>query len=149
MLTKHQIQDYNKNGFIVIEELLTKDEINKTRGLIDQFIEESREINESDSIFDLEDTNIILRLISGSASGCMGWLAIYPLDTIRSRILSLPRPLSDPSINGRTLASTIYRTEGIRGFYKGILPCLLRAAPVAAFVLPTYDYVLDYFRTKE
>ena len=101
------------------------------------------------SIFDLEDTNIILRLISGSASGCMGWLAIYPLDTIRSRILSLPRPLSDPSINGRTLASTIYRTEGIRGFYKGILPCLLRAAPVAAFVLPTYDYVLDYFRTKE
>ena len=27
MLTKHQIQDYNKNGFIVIEELLTKDEI--------------------------------------------------------------------------------------------------------------------------
>ena len=101
------------------------------------------------SIFDLEDSNIFLRLISGSASGCMGWLAIYPLDTIRSRILSLPRPLSDPSINGRTLASTIYRTEGLGGFYKGILPCLLRAAPVAAFVLPTYDYVLDYFRTKE
>ncbi len=55
MLTKHQIQDYNKNGFIVIEELLTKDEINKTRSLIDQFIEESREINESDNIFDLEE----------------------------------------------------------------------------------------------
>ena len=50
MLTKHQIQDYNKNGFIIIEELLTKDEINKTRGLIDQFIEESREINEIDNI---------------------------------------------------------------------------------------------------
>ena len=55
MLTKHQIQDYHKNGFIVIEELLTKDEINKTRGIIDQFIEDSREINESDNIFDLED----------------------------------------------------------------------------------------------
>ena len=34
MLTKHQIQDYHKNGFIVIEELLTKDEIKKTRGII-------------------------------------------------------------------------------------------------------------------
>ena len=55
MLTKHQIQDYHKNGFIVIEELLTKDEINKTLGLIDQFIEESREINKSDNIFDLEE----------------------------------------------------------------------------------------------
>ena len=40
MLTKHQIQDYNTNGFIVIEELLNKDEIKKTRGLIDQFIED-------------------------------------------------------------------------------------------------------------
>ena len=29
MLDKHQIQDYHKNGFIVIEELLTKDEIKK------------------------------------------------------------------------------------------------------------------------
>ena len=55
MLDKHQIQDYYKNGFIVIEELLNKDEIKKTRGIIDQFIEESREINESDNIFDLED----------------------------------------------------------------------------------------------
>ena len=55
MLTKHQIQDYNKNGFIVIEELLTKDEMNRTLSLIDQFIEESREINESDNIFDLEE----------------------------------------------------------------------------------------------
>ena len=51
MLTKHQIQDYNKNGFIVIEELLNKDEIKKTCGIIDQFIEESREINKSDNIF--------------------------------------------------------------------------------------------------
>ena len=55
MLDKHQIQDYYKNGFIVIEELLNKDEIKKTRSIIDQFIEESRDINESDNIFDLED----------------------------------------------------------------------------------------------
>ena len=34
MLDKHQIQDYYKNGFIVIDELLNKDEIKKTRGII-------------------------------------------------------------------------------------------------------------------
>ena len=60
MLTKHQIQDYHKNGFIVIEELLTKDEIKKTRGIIDQFLVESREINDSDYIFDLEDDHSIV-----------------------------------------------------------------------------------------
>ena len=41
MLTKHQIQDYNNNGFIVIEELLSKNEIRQTRDIIDQFIEKS------------------------------------------------------------------------------------------------------------
>ena len=55
MLTKHQIQDYNNNGFIVIEELLSKNEIRQTRDIIDQFIEKSRDIKESDNIFDLED----------------------------------------------------------------------------------------------
>ena len=43
MLTKHQIEDYNKNGFIVIEELLSKNEIRQTRHIIDQFIEKSRD----------------------------------------------------------------------------------------------------------
>ena len=55
MLTKHQIQDYNNNGFIVIEEILSKNEIRQTRDIIDQFIEKSRDIKESDNIFDLEE----------------------------------------------------------------------------------------------
>ena len=38
MLTKHQIEDYYKNGFIVIEDLLSKHEIRQTRDIIDQFI---------------------------------------------------------------------------------------------------------------
>ena len=55
MLTKHQIEDYNKNGFIVIEELLSKSEIRQTCDIINQLIEKSRDIEESDNIFDLED----------------------------------------------------------------------------------------------
>ena len=100
------------------------------------------------TLLNVDDTNFFLRLIAGSSAGCMGWTAIYPLDTIRSRLLSLPRPLDDPTINARKLAIQIYKIEGLQGFYKGILPCLLRAAPVAACVLPTYDFVLDYFHEK-
>ena len=55
MLEKHQIQDYNNNGFIVIEDLLSKNEIRQTCDIINQFIEKSRDIKESDNIFDLED----------------------------------------------------------------------------------------------
>ena len=50
MLEKHQIQDYNNNGFIVIEDLLSKNEIRQTLDIIDQFIEKSREIKESNNI---------------------------------------------------------------------------------------------------
>ena len=51
MLEKHQIQDYNNNGFIVIEDLLSKNEIRQTCDIINQFIEKSRDIKESDNIF--------------------------------------------------------------------------------------------------
>ena len=50
MLEKHQIQDYNNNGFIVIEDLLSKNEIRQTHDIIDQFIEKSRDIKESENI---------------------------------------------------------------------------------------------------
>jgi len=37
--------------------------------------------------------------------------------------------------------SMILKTEGIRGFYKGMLPNLLKVAPSVAIVFVTYEFV--------
>ena len=35
---------------------------------------------------------------------------------------------------------TIYRTEGLGGFYKGIIPNLLKVAPLVAITFITYEF---------
>ncbi len=55
MLNKQQIDDYNKNGFIVLENVLTKVQLNKTKKIINDLINNSRKINVSDDIYDLEE----------------------------------------------------------------------------------------------
>ena len=36
---------------------------------------------------------------------------------------------------------TMYRTEGVAGFYKGMLPNLLKVAPSIAIAFVTYEFV--------
>lgn len=36
---------------------------------------------------------------------------------------------------------TIVRTEGVRGLYKGMLPNLLKVAPLVAIAFVTYEFV--------
>ena len=36
---------------------------------------------------------------------------------------------------------TIYRTEGVVGFYKGMLPNVLKVAPSIAIAFVTYEFV--------
>ncbi len=55
MLTKQQIQDYENKGFIVIENILTNNILKKTIDIINNLIEESRKIETSNNIYDLED----------------------------------------------------------------------------------------------
>lgn len=93
--------------------------------------------------FDSEESNLVVRLLSGSTAGVAGWTCIYPLDTLRSRVLSAKR---GSSTTAGSVARDIFQQNGIAGFYRGLMPCLLRAIPVAATVLPTYDYVLDFLR---
>lgn len=47
----------------------------------------------------------------------------------------------------RTCLTQIYQREGIRGFYKGALPSLIKAAPSAAVTFATYEFVVAYLAT--
>ena len=54
MLTQEQIEHYHTNGYISVEEVLTPQEVEDLRRTTDEFIEKSRQVTESDSVFDLE-----------------------------------------------------------------------------------------------
>ena len=104
-----------------------------------------------------------VRIGCGAVGGICGWLSIYPLDVLRSRVMSAPAAAAVPAGGGggggaasarapavapsseslaamvTKAASETYASGGVRAFYRGLSFTLMRAAPVAGIVLPVYD----------
>lgn len=105
----------------------------------------------SDDAESRADPPLTLRVLSGMCAGITGWISIYPLDVLRSRVMSaavgsLPGTAAAPPPPGMSVwemsvaaARDVYAQGGMRGFYRGLTFTLLRAAPVAGTVLPVYD----------
>ncbi len=54
MLTQKQIDQYHRDGYIGVENVLSPEEVDELRKVTDDFVEKSRGISECDEVFDLE-----------------------------------------------------------------------------------------------
>jgi phytanoyl-CoA hydroxylase len=54
MLTEDQLEAYRRDGYIAVEGLLTAFEVKELQRVTDEFVEKSRLVTESDSVYDLE-----------------------------------------------------------------------------------------------
>ncbi|KAI8081687.1 mitochondrial carrier domain-containing protein [Halteromyces radiatus] len=77
----------------------------------------------------------------GMVSGSIGATSVYPLNVIRTRLQAQgtpahPRYYSSPW----DAAQVTFRTEGIRGFYKGLGPTLLKVVPAVSISYVTYEW---------
>jgi len=83
-------------------------------------------------------------VMAGGLGGWAYWASIYPLDLIKSSIQS---DHIDPSkrIYSGTLDATkrIYTQYGIKGFFRGFTPCLLRAFPANGAAFLMYEFARD------
>lgn len=79
-------------------------------------------------------------LFSGGFGGVVYWSCFYPIDVIKSAMMtdSLVRSERQYPTVIQT-ASKLYQEGGIARFYKGISPCLLRSMPANALMLFTVD----------
>jgi solute carrier family 25 carnitine/acylcarnitine transporter 20/29 len=68
----------------------------------------------------------------GGLAGEALWLASYPFDVVKSKMQSDGFGKEMRYKNMRDCFTQTYRGEGLRGFWKGIAPTLLRAMPVSA-----------------
>ena len=75
---------------------------------------------------------------TGSIAGNLMWLAAFPFDLVKT--LMQTDKFKTPVYKG-TLQTmrTIYKAGGIAGFYKGLLPCMVRGVPVNAAVFGTFE----------
>uniref|UniRef100_A0A1B6DNX9 Mitochondrial 2-oxodicarboxylate carrier n=2 Tax=Clastoptera arizonana TaxID=38151 RepID=A0A1B6DNX9_9HEMI len=85
----------------------------------------------------------------GFVSGTLGSIFNIPFDVAKSRIQG-PQPVTG-QIKYRTTVNTmfiVYREEGWRALYKGLLPKVMRLGPGGAIMLVVYDYVYHWLLVR-
>lgn len=79
---------------------------------------------------------------AGGMGGVFYWLAIYPVDVIKSAMMTDsidPAQRKYPTM--LTSAKKLWAEGGVSRFYRGFSPCLMRAIPANGTMLFTVDRV--------
>lgn len=96
-------------------------------------------------ICELVHDETIGTLLAGGVAGCIAWLSIFPLDTIKTRIQAGSGPDSQRLLAHTSGASEdsqgtletftlVYRTMGFSGFFRGLPVAMVRAFIVNAVI---------------
>lgn len=97
-----------------------------------------------------EKTNLsspAINFWAGGLSAQVFWAMSYPSDVVKQKIMTDPlgKGLGDGERrfpNWRTAAATVYRENGLKGYWRGFLPCFLRAFPANAMALVAFEAVM-------
>lgn len=76
-------------------------------------------------------------VISGGVGGVFFWLAVYPIDSVKSRIQVMS--MSGKQAGFLMTLTTIMRTEGFMALYSGLTPTVLRAFPSNGALFLAYE----------
>lgn len=79
---------------------------------------------------------------AGGLSAQIFWLTSYPSDVVKQRIMTDPLGPERRFPRWRDAAKTIYRENGLKGYWRGFLPCFLRAFPANAMALVAFEGVM-------
>lgn len=91
-----------------------------------------------------KDPSAIGKLAAGAVSGAVAQTITYPFDVLRRRFQINTMSGMGYQYSGILDAVTsIVRTEGLRGMYKGIVPNLLKVAPSMASSWLSFEYTRD------
>jgi solute carrier family 25 carnitine/acylcarnitine transporter 20/29 len=78
---------------------------------------------------------------AGGLSAQIFWLTSYPSDVIKQRIMT--DPLAQRRFpRWRDAAKAVYREQGWKGYWRGFVPCFLRAFPANAMALVAFEGVM-------
>jgi solute carrier family 25 citrate transporter 1 len=84
-------------------------------------------------------------LLLGGISGAMGPMSNAPIDTIKTRIQRAPNPTGERGFTRfMHVTKDLIAHEGVRAFYKGLTPRVMRVAPgqaVTFMVRSRVDYI--------
>ncbi|KAF6146942.1 hypothetical protein GIB67_036661 [Kingdonia uniflora] len=84
-------------------------------------------------------------MIAGSVAGCVEHTAMFPVDTLKTRMQALVSFPAQASVGLRQALGSILKVEGPRGLYRGIGAMGLGAGPAHAVYFSVYEFCKEYF----
>jgi Mitochondrial carrier protein len=89
------------------------------------------------------ETPFAVKALAAMMTGTLGSLIANPIDVVKIRLMA------DPTAYPTTFSAIpqIFRSEGVHGLYRGVVPSTLRGAFIAAGELATYDHTKNTIRT--
>eukprot|EP00048_Salpingoeca_helianthica_P021213 m.10997 g.10997 ORF g.10997 m.10997 type:complete len:302 (-) comp5714_c0_seq2:141-1046(-) len=83
-------------------------------------------------------------IAAGGLTGVCYWLSCYPIDVIKNRLQAAP-DRSPPVYRGMVdAARAIHAEAGVRGFFRGFVPCILRAFPANASCFVAFEIAMRF-----
>ena len=87
-------------------------------------------------------TSAVPTLVAGGVAGMLTWAVAFPMDVVRSSVMTAPPGTPRAQLKIAVRARAVYAAHGWRGFTFGLAPCLLRAFPVNAVTFYVYEWTL-------
>ncbi|KAI9230181.1 MAG: carrier protein YMC2 [Piptocephalis tieghemiana] len=87
-----------------------------------------------------------VNFLSGGLAAQTFWCFNFPVDVVKNRWMTQPDIQPPRWTKYSQCVQFIYQTEGIRGFYRGFLPSLLRSFPTNACALMVFEGVMRILR---
>jgi solute carrier family 25 carnitine/acylcarnitine transporter 20/29 len=78
--------------------------------------------------------------LAGGLAANTFWVVSFPADVIKNKLMTRRNDLQFRNIS--TCFKYVLKTEGVRGFYRGFVPCFLRSFPTNGAAILVMDSVL-------
>ena len=90
----------------------------------------------------------ILTLLCGACSGTMSTLVTFPFDTVRRRMQIQGQHLAPGDrMTGIQMIRQLLKNDGLKGFYRGIRPEVLKVIPMVTTMFTTYEWLKEKLMT--
>ncbi len=85
----------------------------------------------------------------GAACGLVGNALSFPLDLVKRRLQISGLKRGFPSVNStRKVAKTLYKREGVVGFYRGLGPSTIRTLPMCGLLFMGNEAIKNFLGYK-
>lgn len=84
---------------------------------------------------------MLIKIWCAGVAGQASWVVSYPFDIVKTQI----QCVENRRVPMREVVRSIYATEGVLGFFKGLSPTLARSFFVNGIALPSFEYLNDRF----